>query len=104
MPAMKHLSVITSGPIPPDPTKLLSSEKMKSLMSEFHNSFDLVIYDAPELVGLADASLLIPHTSGILLVVRMDKTDSSVLKRALDSLKLSRMNVLGVIGNAQKSN
>lgn len=104
MPAMKHLSVITSGLIPPDPTKLLSSEKMKSLMSEFHNSFDLVIYDAPELVGLADASLLIPNTNGILLVVRMDKTDSSVLKRALDNLKLSRLNVLGVIGNAQKSN
>jgi polysaccharide biosynthesis transport protein len=104
MPAMKQLSVITSGPIPPDPTKLLSSEKMKLLMSELHNSFDLVIYDAPELVGLADASLLIPNTNGILLVVRMDKTDSSVFKRALDSLKLSRLNVLGVIGNAQKNN
>jgi polysaccharide biosynthesis transport protein len=104
IPSMKQLSVITSGPIPPDPTKLLSSEKMKLLMEEFHNSFDLVIYDAPKLVGLADASLLIPHTNGILLVVRMDKTDSSVLKRALDNLKLSRINVLGVIGNAQKSN
>ena len=104
VPFMRQLSVITSGPIPPDPTKLLSSEKMKLLMEEFHNSFDLVIYDVPQLVGLADASLLIPHTNGILLVVRMDKTDSSVLKRALDNLKLSRMNVLGVIGNAQKSN
>ncbi|MBW4666650.1 MAG: polysaccharide biosynthesis tyrosine autokinase [Cyanomargarita calcarea GSE-NOS-MK-12-04C] len=104
IPSIRQLSVITSGPIPPDPTKLLSSAKMKLLMEEFHNSFDLVIYDAPQLVGLADASLLIPHTNGILLVVRMDKTDSSVLKRALDNLKLSRMNVLGVIGNAQKSN
>jgi polysaccharide biosynthesis transport protein len=104
VPSMQQLSAITSGPIPPDPTKLLSSEKMKLLMSEFHNSFDLVIYDAPELVGLADASLLIPHTNGILLVVRMDKTDTSVLKRVLDNLKVSRMNILGAIGNAQKSN
>ncbi len=104
VPSMQQLSVITSGPIPPDPTKLLSSEKMKLLMSELHNSFDLVIYDAPELVGLADASLLIPHTNGILLVVRMDKTDTSVLKRVLDNLKVSRMNILGAIGNAQKSN
>ena len=104
VPSMQQLSVITSGPIPPDPTKLLSSKKMKLLMSELHNSFDLVIYDAPELVGLADASLLIPHTNGILLVVRMDKTDTSVLKRVLDNLKVSRMNILGAIGNAQKSN
>jgi polysaccharide biosynthesis transport protein len=104
VPSMNELSVVTSGPIPPDPTKLLSSEKMKRLMEEFHNTFDLVIYDAPVLVGLADASLIAPHTNGILLVVRMDKTDSSVLKRALDNSKLSRMNVLGVVGNAQKNN
>jgi polysaccharide biosynthesis transport protein len=103
VPSMPQLSAVTSGPIPPDPTKLLSSEKMKLLMSEFHNSFDLVIYDAPELVGLADASLLIPHTNGILLVVRMDKTDTSVLKRALDNLKVSRMNILGAIANGQKN-
>jgi polysaccharide biosynthesis transport protein len=99
IPWMKQLSVITSGPIPPDPAKLLSSQKMKLLMEEFHKNFDLVIYDAPELVGLADANLLVPHTNGILLVARMDKTDSSLLKRALDNLKLSRMNVLGVVGN-----
>ncbi|MBD2606905.1 polysaccharide biosynthesis tyrosine autokinase [Scytonema hofmannii FACHB-248] len=104
VPSMNKLSVITSGPIPPDPTKLLSSQKMKRLMEEFHNRFDLVIYDAPVLVGLADASLIAPHTNGILLVVRMDKTDSSVLKRALDNLKLSRMGVLGAVGNAQKNN
>ncbi|PLZ04571.1 GumC family protein [Fischerella thermalis] len=103
-PFMKQLSILTSGPIPPDPTKLLSSEKMKRLMEDFQNSYDLVIYDAPPLLGLADASLLAPHTDGILLVVRMEKTDSSVLKRALDSLKTSRMNVLGVVSNDHKQN
>jgi polysaccharide biosynthesis transport protein len=104
MPSMNELSVITSGPIPPDPTKLLSSEKMKRLMEDFHHTFDLVIYDTPLLVGLADASLLAPHANGILLVVKIDKTDSSVLKRALDSLKLSRINVLGIVGNGHKNN
>ncbi|AFZ02027.1 capsular exopolysaccharide family [Calothrix sp. PCC 6303] len=96
---MKQLSVITCGPIPPDPAKLLSSQKMRLLMEEFHKNFDLVIYDAPELVGLADANLLLPHTNGLLLVARMGKTDSSLLKRSLDNLKLSRMNILGVVGN-----
>ncbi|MEH2250278.1 GumC family protein [Nostoc sp.] len=103
VPSMSQLSVITAGPIPPDPTKLLSSQKMKQLMADFHNSFDLVIYDVPPLVGLADASLIIPHTDGLLIVVRIEKTNSSMLKVALDNLKISRLNILGIVGNAQKS-
>ncbi|MEH2097274.1 capsular biosynthesis protein [Nostoc sp. 'Peltigera membranacea cyanobiont' 213] len=104
LPSMNQLSVITSGPIPPDPTKLLSSEKMKRLMIDFHNAFDLVIYDSPPILGLADTNLLAPHTDGILLVVKMDKTDSSTIQRTLDHLKFSRMNVLGMVSNGQKGN
>ncbi|MEH2348497.1 MAG: polysaccharide biosynthesis tyrosine autokinase [Nostoc sp.] len=104
LPSMNQLSVITSGPIPPDPTKLLSSEKMKRLMIDFHKTFDLVIYDTPPMLGLADTSLLAPHTDGILLVVKIDKTDSSTIQRTLDHLKFSRMNVLGMVSNGQKNN
>lgn len=103
LPSMGQLSVITAGPIPPDPTKLLSSAKMKRLMTDLHKTFDFVIYDAPPLVGLADASLIAPYTDGILLVVKMNKTDSGVIQRALDGLKISRMNVLGIVANGQKS-
>ncbi len=103
LPSMNKLSVITAGPIPPDPTKLLSSEKMKQLMAEFHNKFDLVIYDAPPLVGLADASIIAPHTDGLLMVVRIHKTNSSMIKMALDNLKTARLNILGVVSNAKKN-
>ncbi|MBE9209033.1 polysaccharide biosynthesis tyrosine autokinase [Nostoc sp. LEGE 06077] len=103
IPTLSQLSVITSGPVPPDATKLLSSEKMKRLMTEFHNSFDLVIYDVPPLVGLADVSLLAPHTDGILIVVKIGKTQSLVLNRAVDNLKLSRLNILGIVGNGEKT-
>ncbi len=104
LPSMNQLSVITAGSIPADPTKLLSSEKMKQLMTDFHNTFDLVIYDAPSLLELADVSLLAPHTDGILLVVRIDKTDSSMIMRTLEHLKTYRMNVLGMVSNGQKTN
>ncbi|GAB1541097.1 polysaccharide biosynthesis tyrosine autokinase [Scytonema sp. NUACC21] len=100
-PFINQLSVLTAGPIPPDPTKLLSSEKMKRLMESFHNTFDLVIYDTPPLLGLADASLLALHTDGILLVTRIHKTRCTVLKQALDNLKQSPMNVLGIVANGQ---
>ncbi|MBC1235991.1 polysaccharide biosynthesis tyrosine autokinase [Nostoc sp. 2RC] len=104
LPSMNELSVITAGSIPPDPTKLLSSEQMKRLMMNFHHTFDLVIYDAPPVLELADVSLLAPHTDGILLVVRIDKTDSSMLQRTLEHLKTYRMNVLGMVSNGNKSN
>jgi polysaccharide biosynthesis transport protein len=103
-PSMSQLSVITAGPIPPDPTKLLSSEKMKRLMADFHNTFDLVIYDTPPLLGLADASLLAPNTDGILLVVRIDKTDSVKIQQALEHIRISPINILGIVGNGKKSN
>ncbi|MEA5503440.1 polysaccharide biosynthesis tyrosine autokinase [Halotia wernerae UHCC 0503] len=102
LPSMSRLSVITAGPTPPDPTKLLSSEKMKRLMTDFHNNYDLVIYDAPPVLGLADASVLAPNTDGLLMVVRLDKTESSLVKRALDNLKTSRLNVLGIVSNGEK--
>ncbi|QOV23321.1 GumC family protein [Anabaenopsis elenkinii] len=59
LPGMNDLSIITSGPIPPDAPKLLSSGKMKKLMAQFQDTFDLVIYDAPPIVGLADTNYLL---------------------------------------------
>lgn len=102
LPSMTDLSILTAGPIPPDPIKLLSSQKMKQLMADFHQAYDLVIYDAPPLVGLADANLLAPHTDGLVLVTRMHRTDRSALSQAMDNLKMSRTNILGMVINGQR--
>lgn len=102
IPSLSNLSVITAGSTPPDPTKLISSEKMKRLMEEFHENFDLVIYDVPPLAGIADASLLATHTDGILMVVKIGKTQSSVLEQVLENLNISHLNVLGMVANGEK--
>ncbi|MBD2197650.1 MULTISPECIES: GumC family protein [Calothrix] len=103
MPDMNNLSVVTSGPVPPDPARLLSSEKMKQLMGYFQRTFDLVIYDVPPIVGLVDARMLAPYTDGVVLVVRIDKTDKTGIIQAQESLKLSPINLLGVVANADKT-
>ncbi len=103
LPDIPGCLVITSGAIPPDPTRLLSSVKMKQLITEFHQKFDLVIYDTPPTAGLADASLLAPYTDGIMFILRMGKTERSVVKKVLDSLKTSRTNILGLVANGDKS-
>ncbi|MTJ07936.1 polysaccharide biosynthesis tyrosine autokinase [Anabaena sp. UHCC 0204] len=102
MPAMKNLSVITAGPIPPDPARLLSSDKMKQLMDYFHHNFDLVIYDAPPMLGLVDVRLLAPYTDGLMLVVRIGKTDKSALTQVQDNFKVAPINLLGVVINGDK--
>ena len=76
---------------------------MQNIMEQLRQEFDLVIYDTPPLLGLADSSLLAPYTAGIVLVVRMGKTDRSILTQALERLKISRAPVLGTIVNGVKN-
>ncbi|WP_413167521.1 GumC family protein [Capilliphycus salinus ALCB114379] len=102
VPRFENLFVLTAGQIPPDPTKLLSSNKMRSLMKVFCANYDWVIYDTPPCTDVVDSKILAPHTDGLLMVVRLKKTDKNLLNQALESLKLSRHNVLGVVVNSAK--
>lgn len=102
LPGFDDLSVLTAGPVPPDPARLLSSDKMSQLMDYFTDNFDLVIYDTPPLTGLVDARLVAVHTDGVMLVVRIDKTDKSVAKQLVNMLKASPINLLGLVVNGDK--
>lgn len=98
-----NLFVLTAGQIPPDPTRLLASKKMRHLVERFQEQFDLVIFDTPPLLGLADARILAAHTDGIALVVGLGKTDRAVLTEVLYGLRTSRARVLGLIANGVKN-
>jgi len=94
-----NFSVLTAGTLPPDPTSLLSSNRMQFLIERFEASYDLVIYDTPPLLGLADASLLATGLDGLILTVGLGKTDQAVLKTVINNLKVANTNVLGVVVN-----
>ena len=99
-------SVITSGRRPPDPTRLLSSTRMHQLAQEISQSgqFDLVIYDTPPVLGLADAMLTSEHVDGLILLVSLDRVDRHLPKEALKRIQASRASLLGVVTNAVKPN
>ena len=101
-PSDDNLFVLTAGAISSDPIKLLSSKKMNSLMEQFQDFFDLVIYDTPPLVGLADGSILAAQTDGLVMVVGIDKTDRPMVTKALDGLRISGSRVLGLVANRIK--
>lgn len=98
-----QLFVLTAGKIPPDPTKLLASQKMQQLMGTFERCFDLVIYDAPPATGLADVSLIGQRTDGLVLVTRIGKTDRTVLAQTIETLKLAQIQTLGLVANGVRS-
>ena len=106
VPQWENLAVISAGDIPPDPTRLLSSQKMQELMDKLKNShnYDLIIYDTPPILGFADGRILANRTNGVVLVVRMEKTDRALLKQNIDNLKMSNVPVLGIVANQVNRN
>ncbi len=105
-PQENNLFVLTAGSIPPDPIRVLASKKMLDLMTQLRSAFDLIIYDAPPLMGLADAYLLAAETNGMVLVAGLGKVKRSVLENALDQLKENSnfsTPILGVVANRAKN-
>ena len=100
LPHLPLCKVLASGQVSSNPTQLLASKQMHHYMAAFQQTADLVIYDAPPLAGLADASLLAPHTDGILFVIGLGKTSRSTLARTLEDLKISQVPILGIVCNS----
>ncbi|BDA72023.1 capsular exopolysaccharide family [Calothrix sp. PCC 7716] len=101
-PIEDNLYVLSAGQIPPDPVRLLASQKMQDLMNDLHSSFDFVIYDTPPIVGFADANLLAANTNGMVLAAGLGKVKRTVFQQALEELQVSGTPVLGVVANKSK--
>lgn len=98
-PLEDNLSILTAGQIPPDPTRLLSSQKMRNLIAKLRESYDFIIFDTPPLFGLADGKFLSAQADGLVLVVRLGQTDRALLKQVLDGLRVAQSAALGIIAN-----
>ncbi|MBW4506576.1 MAG: polysaccharide biosynthesis tyrosine autokinase [Scytonematopsis contorta HA4267-MV1] len=96
---MPYLDVLSSGVVPPNPMTLLDSQRMASLIENFSNHYDFVIFDTPPLAGTADAAILSNLTDGILLVVRPGVVDLNSANSAKEFLTQSGQNVLGIVIN-----
>ena len=71
-------------------------------MAALSSHFDLVIYDTPPLLGLADANLLAAHTNGLMLVVGLHQTEREALLLAFEDLKMAGIPLLGMVANNDK--
>ena len=97
-----NISVLTSGPTPLDPAQLLSSQKMKELIAAFEQNYDLVLLDAPPVLGMVDAILTASFCSGVVMVGRIGQVTRSEITQATNML--SKLNVIGVVANGANAN
>ena len=93
------LKVLTSGPIPPNPSELLQSHAMEKLLGDLRTDFDTVIIDAPPLLPVTDAALLAAQTDGAIVVVKHGKTTRDQLSHAIERLDNVDAATLGVVVN-----
>jgi capsular exopolysaccharide synthesis family protein len=93
------LLVLPSGPTPPNPSELLGSQHMQTLLMTLEEQVDLVLVDAPPLLPVTDAAIVAAQTSGAIVVLRAGKTTRDQIGRAVEALRAVDANVYGVILN-----
>ncbi|MFB0533812.1 MAG: polysaccharide biosynthesis tyrosine autokinase, partial [Anaerolineae bacterium] len=96
---VENLRVLTSGPLPPNPSELLGSQKMKSLIESLKGKADVVLLDSPPSLVVTDAAVLAGQVDGVLLVADAGKTRREMAQRAKEDLIKVGANVLGAVLN-----
>ncbi len=93
------LQVLTSGPIPPNPTELVGSARMRDMLGLLSAQADVVVVDSPPVVILADAAVLATQVDGALLVLEAAQTRRDVAQRAVEQLRGVKAHVVGALLN-----
>jgi succinoglycan biosynthesis transport protein ExoP len=95
-----NLLAITAGKTPPNPSELLASERMKTLLANLsHGPFDWILIDTPPVLAVTDAVILAPLVSGVTFVVGAEMTRRRLAERALETITQSQPKVVGVVLN-----
>ena len=91
------LWLLPCGPLPPNPADLLSTGRFKQILADASSQFDLIVIDAPPVLGLADAPLLAANVEGVLFVVESSRTRTRAAIESINRLDASGARVLGAL-------
>ncbi|MCI0493746.1 polysaccharide biosynthesis tyrosine autokinase [candidate division KSB1 bacterium] len=95
----ENLSILTSGTLPPNPSEILNSQKMKDVLTEAKAHYDLLILDAPPVIAVTDSIILGAEIDGICLVIRSGKTSQDAVIKAIKMIENSGIKIIGIILN-----
>ena len=94
-----NLDVMTAGPIPPNPSELLSSLKWRVLIAELEDHYDHIVIDSPPVIHVTDALIISPYADGVILVVKGGQTPREAVMRAKQALYDVNAKIFGVVLN-----
>ena len=97
----ENWDVITGGTLPPDPTRLLGSDRFKKIINEIKKSekYEFILIDAPPILGLSDSLLISECTDGVILLVGIGAVDRSLPKESINKIKNIGSNFYGLVTN-----
>lgn len=95
--------ILPAGDIPPNPSELLGSRRMESILNDLKEKFDYIIIDLPPVNIVSDALSIARLITGMIVVIREDYTEKKELEHCFRQLKLSSVNVLGCVMNGAKN-
>lgn len=95
-----NLYVVTSGPLPPNPSEILSSNKMKEFIQRARSEFSTILFDSPPIIAVTDAAVLSSIVDGLILVIKAHQTRRDAIRRALSLLESVKAKVYGSLLNS----
>ncbi|WP_088228898.1 CpsD/CapB family tyrosine-protein kinase [Desulfosporosinus sp. FKB] len=93
------VTVLTGGPIPPNPAELVGSNRMKQLIREASQEFDVLLIDTPPVVAVTDASILAQEVDGVIMVVASGEVSKDYAQTAKEQLDKVGAKILGAVLN-----
>ncbi|MEG0075992.1 MAG: CpsD/CapB family tyrosine-protein kinase [Eubacterium sp.] len=96
---VENLFIISSGPIPPNPSEILASKRLIDLIEQLKQVFDYILIDSPPIGVVTDAAVLSSVTDGYILVAAINVTNKESIKLSIDTLHNVNANIVGVVAN-----
>ena len=96
---ISNLHLLPSGPIPPNPSELLSSKRMAELFQTLRGRYDIIIVDTPPLMAVADAQIVSTICDGVILVLSSGQVKREMALKAKASLVHAKARILGIVLN-----
>ncbi len=99
---LPNLDIVTTGPIPPNPTELLASPYLRDIILQAAHRYDQVIFDGPPVLLMSDAMVLTGAVDGVILVCRAKSSSRGVVMRAREQLERVNGRIFGAVLNAAR--
>lgn len=96
---VENLEILTCGQIPPNPSEMLSSHKMKNLINSIKEDYDYVLLDTPPVGIVTDACIISTYADGVILVCASGQVEIDMATRAKENLNKVNANIIGVVVN-----